>query len=191
MKNDKGCFYETNLIDIVREIYSNRLVMMYMFSYGSLMYPEGINGRGMMYNYTIKDLIPTVLRGYKRGPYGLNANMAKESYYGIIRSDESEVVGTLVPVYSQYDLKMLMGSELTFQFYDPEKSMYILEEVDVSSDSIDVPVKTLVCNHDQVIQSRHMPMDKSYVERVYKTIVSYWGEDFAERCVETGIQVPS
>ena len=38
----------------------------YFIGYGSLMYPDGINGRGMKHHYEWKDLIPVEVTGFKR-----------------------------------------------------------------------------------------------------------------------------
>ena len=59
----------------------------FVFGYGSLMYPSGVNGRGMDYYYDWDSLKLARLKGYKRGMY---AGHSIVSYYGILPCEDKE-----------------------------------------------------------------------------------------------------
>ena len=72
----------------------------YFVGYGSLMYPDGINGRGMRRFYQWDDLIPIVLQGFKRSFCALFKKLA---FYGIYRQPNSELNAVAFKIQSIYD----------------------------------------------------------------------------------------
>lgn len=81
----------------------------YIFGYGSLMFPAGVNGRGMNYQYTKNDLNLATLSGWRRGWY---ARWNKDLYYGILSDKTASVNGVVFKIHSMDDLKALNLSEL-------------------------------------------------------------------------------
>jgi hypothetical protein len=66
--------------------------MTYIFGYGSLLYANGINGRGMKRIYTDDDLIPCILNGYYRA---WNAVHNGIRYLGISPNPTSSINGVV------------------------------------------------------------------------------------------------
>lgn len=81
------------------DIFENGRV--FIFGYGSLMYPDGINGRGMRCIYEYKDISQAQLNGYERGMY---ATWGNRLFYGIIKKENAYLNGTVFEVYDLYDL---------------------------------------------------------------------------------------
>jgi len=86
----------------------------YFFGYGSLLYSHGYKGRGlrnipdpdeMVHLYTIN--------GYKRGMFGIWRVYGRglRSFFGIVKDKNSEVVGSLAPIKTRYDLFRLLLNE--------------------------------------------------------------------------------
>lgn len=82
----------------------------FIFGYGSLMFPDGINGRGMTYNYDYDDLVPSILKEYERGMYAL---WGDRLFYGIVENEKSYMNGTIFEVHNLKDLVFLNISEET------------------------------------------------------------------------------
>ena len=80
----------------------------FVFGYGSLMFPEGMNGRNMDYVYGEADIVPAKLSSYSRGIY---AAWDYDLFYGIIKDDSSYLNGTIAPVYTSHDFQSLNISE--------------------------------------------------------------------------------
>jgi len=144
---------------------------MLMFGYGSLMYPSGINGRGMTKAYHNRDIRFTRLSGYRRD---LSVNYNGVFYYGMEQDAYSEVVGAIFEI-SNSDLITLMHDERAY----PAKTgnpMYAL--VDVTNkicDSFNLPVFSLVNDPYISKKSNRVKIQSSfhtynYVHRVWKNI---------------------
>ena len=88
----------------------------YIFGYGSLCYPDGINGRGLIHQYKWEDLKPSYLDGYKRGWYAVYKD--RYLFYGIIPFPSQYLNGVLIPIHTKYDLMALNQSELEGEMYD-------------------------------------------------------------------------
>ena len=94
----------------------------YFFGYGSLMYPSGINGRGMKHEYKKEEIIPVKLRGYERS---FCSRYEELTFYGIYPKEDSWINGVIFPIYSQYDYEMLLTDEGVYQ----EPPLYTLKNV--------------------------------------------------------------
>jgi hypothetical protein len=87
--------------------------MIYIFGYGSLICPAGINGRGMSRIYTNKDLQLTTLIGFRRE---WNTIYYGNKYLGIVPNFDicslqcNEVNGVIFPI-SRKDLEPFKESE--------------------------------------------------------------------------------
>jgi hypothetical protein len=94
----------------------------YFFGYGSLMYPSGINGRGMQHNYTKEEIIPVVLKGYERS---FCAGYEDLTFYGIYPKTDAWVNGVIFPIYSTSDYHALLTDEGVYQLLP----LYTLKDV--------------------------------------------------------------
>jgi cation transport regulator ChaC len=162
--------------------------MMYIFGYGSLMYPSGINGRGMDYNYTWKDLSVSRLSDYKRGIF---AHYINNTYYGIMESKGDMVNGVLFKIHSNIDFERLMIDEKSSETYQNTKKEPVYKIVDVTN-KITFPKKcsakifTLVNTKDK---SCYGKITKSYLRHVHGGIQP-WGPDFVNNFLKTGGILP-
>lgn len=152
----------------------------YVFGYGSLMYPSGINGRGMRHKYIWKDLSSAKIKGYRRG---LFAAYAYQTFYGLMADSVKTTSGVLLPIFSRRDLNALWKNEGATK----QCSMYRVKEVSVSIFSIPhtvhkVPVYTLTNIKDRSNEGITPPW---YVANVWKGIEP-WGEEFRSQFVNTG-----
>lgn len=80
----------------------------FIFGYGSLMSPHGINNRDMKYRYDWSDLKPCRLRNYRRT---LGSQWGKTNYYGILPQRNAHCNGVLFQIHSKWDYYALMVSE--------------------------------------------------------------------------------
>ncbi len=148
----------------------------FMFGYGSLMYPAGINGRGMPHRYIVDDLIKATLRGYKRGYY---APYFSNLYYGIKESFNDRVNGVIFQLFTEHDLEALNDSEQVGIVY---------ELVDVT----DLMIVDGCLPKDAVILTNvSMPRDvtksrvSSWYARTVKTgIIKLWGVEYWNEFLE-------
>jgi len=91
--------------------------MVYIFGYGSLIYADGINGRGLTKTYSEQDLIVTRLRGYRREWNALDADAW--TYLGLVEDPESMVNGVLFPLETDLtDIRNFDTSEAVHTLYE-------------------------------------------------------------------------
>jgi len=162
----------------------------FVFGYGSLMYPSGVNGRGMDYYYDWDSLKLARLKGYKRGMY---AGHSIVSYYGILPCEDKEhtINGILMKIHTGYDLAAFLLSEGTANIYKILFGDTMYDLVDVTEhtlpyEKLDLPkgskVHTLVCDKDHGKGRDPYP---GYQERVWQGI-HIWGKEFSEEFLQTG-----
>jgi len=167
----------------------------YVFGYGSLMYPNGINGRGMKHKYIWEDLFPAEIVGYSRGMFAAYGHL---TYYGIMEDNNKIINGVLIPIFSKKDLDALWLNEGAHECYRNTKQGLMYEVHEVSSDtytcvkSVNVnlcllAVFTLVSVADK---SREGTIPPWYVADVWKGIKP-WGEAFRHLFINTGGIEPS
>lgn len=101
----------------------------WIFGYGSLIFPWGINGRGMVREYAESDLHLARLSGYRRA---WNAYYRSELYLGISPKPDSTVNGVIFTIDAE-DMPAFLKSE----GFGTKDSNYNLEDV---TDLIDAPV---------------------------------------------------
>ncbi len=149
----------------------------YVFGYGSLMYPSGINGRGMKHKYIWEDLIPAKVIGYKRG---LFAAYAYQTFYGLMADPNKTTNGILLPIFSKKDLNALWKNEGATKLH----SMYRVTEVSVNVPRgvHHTPVYALTNIKDRSAKGITPPW---YVTNVWRGIEP-WGEEFRCQFVNTG-----
>jgi len=160
----------------------------YFFGYGSLMYPDGINDRGMNYKYTWDDLIPLRINRFKRGMFAASP-FRKTAYYGLLRGNENdEVLGVLFPIFDEEDLNALLINEMAHsdfnykpmgRMYEP---IYLLKLHDEAGDGSVYNVMTLLNPLDR---TSGCSAPQSYLAHVWRGIQP-WGDDFCKEFLETG-----
>jgi hypothetical protein len=159
--------------------------MMNVFCYGALMFPEGINGRGMKYKYDWKDFTPARLKGFERSLCAVVGNVA---YYGVRPKSGSEVNGVLITVHSRDDLRALLMDEGVLTNFHPYFPMY--ENVGVTED-VEPKINNLRTIVLAVPDYRKIPKNvkpnEGYVHYVWEGI-QRWGKDFTDEFLRTGGQ---
>ena len=161
----------------------------YFFGYGSLMYPDGINGRGMEHEYTWNDLLPATLNNFQRDIFAEYMNIL---YYGIVPKAGSKVNGVIFPIYSTRDLDALLMNERAHPYYDSTKRgrMYnVIGTSDYICDKLsDYPwiIMTLI-NLSKPDGGNVFPW---YIAHVWSGIQP-WGKEFCDEFLLTGGMKPS
>ena len=158
----------------------------FVFGYGSLLYPDGWTHRGLNEDPKNEDLIECNLEGFERGPWGLYAG---SNFYGIIRNSEKSVNGTLLHVKTLREWVHLMSTEMIAGLY--RYANYRVVDV---SDGIDntraLPtgfVVHAVCNRP-VNKKKffHTVPYRGYYDRVWAGVKKYRSAQFAKTFLETG-----
>lgn len=171
----------------------NNRPICYMFGYGSLMYPSGVNGRGLNHRYVWDDLSRATLFDYKRGMFAGYYNML---YYGVMKSNKSMVEGVLVPIFSKDDLESLLVNEGAHDVYTNTIEGKMYEVANVTKTicrfsqliSATTPIYTLVSKVDKSKQGHVTPW---YVANVWAGVSkSPWGEVFVKSLQRTGLIKP-
>lgn len=157
----------------------------FFFGYGSLLWPPGINGRGMQTRYEVKDLIPARLHGYKRN---FGAYFQGRNFYGLLPDPKSTVNGIIFPISNKKDYRALLNDEGALKAYG-KYQVYWATRVSDKMEYLapfELPVgwrvMTLICNEDKSGRGHISPW---YVERCSK-FASMWGEDFLREFYATG-----
>jgi hypothetical protein len=162
----------------------------YVFGYGSLMYPSGINGRGMKHNYVWPDLCLASISKYRRGMYSGYSDLL---YYGLLPDESAHsTLGVIVPIFSEDDFTALKHSEGVSSKY--EEPMYEMTDVtnlvhlNVQWNNTIKPVYAFTNKHDKSINGGHpLPW---YVANVWCGIQP-WGYYNVKAMENTGILVPT
>ena len=152
---------------------------LFFFGYGSLMYPHGINGRGMNYQYVWEDIHKAKLDGFSRG---MIAQYLDWLFYGIKKDKNSSINGTLMEIHSRHDLEALLRNEGALGYANPT---YKVEDItnSITCQSLDLDnSKVLTLINNKIGEGSHYP---NYTEHVYHGIQKH-GEEFIEEFLQTG-----
>ncbi len=149
----------------------------FIFGYGSLMYPAGINGRGMRKIYSWKDLEPTYLNNYERGWYAVYQN--RYLFYGIIPKTGSRLNGVLFRVHSKSDLLALNESELTGKVYQLKD---VTNEVETNRIG---KIKTYVTLPKALPKNNKRYRKYPGYQNDVITGIEHWGKEFVEEFEKT------
>lgn len=166
----------------------------YVFGYGSLLFPNGWNKRGMIKKYDNKDLKTCWLNNYKRGLYGRYGNIL---YYGIIPNKDCRCNGIVTKVYNEYDYIKLMLSERAKQVietyfpFDKNPINYYIDDVTdnikfdrkVSNENLRVHA---VINNVNDPNRKHSIPEIYYLAYVWSGIEKYRSKRFIKEFTETG-----
>jgi len=154
----------------------------YFFGYGSLMYPPGLNCRGIRHHYTWEDLAVARLVDYERG---MSAFFGDRNFYGILPKKGSHLNGIVFRMPDWYSYRSLLGVEGATSFYGKFRT-YVPVEVAGKIKGWEVPkgfrVITLVCPSDKTGLGRIMPW---YAGEVWNGI-QHWGGKFVAEFLKTG-----
>ncbi|RLI55918.1 MAG: hypothetical protein DRO87_08500 [Candidatus Thorarchaeota archaeon] len=154
----------------------------YFIGYGSLMYPSGINGRGMRKNYDWPDLIPIKVKGFKRSFCSVFQDIL--AYYGVYRDETSEINAIAFEIKTQHDYEMLLRHEGSHPSY--KHPMYNVVDVsDVVSGFDFPPDARIVILETAKIETEQGSLPYYYVSGVWEGI-QHWGEEFCQTFLETG-----
>jgi hypothetical protein len=82
--------------------------MRWVFGYGSLLIPEGINGRGMQHVYSEEDIFEVVLKGFHRE---WNAVTWNSRFLGLSSDPNTVVNGVVFRIHSEEDYLAFLQSE--------------------------------------------------------------------------------
>ena len=153
----------------------------YFIGYGSLMYPSGINGRGMEKQYKWKDLIPIELSGFKRSFCAVFKELA---FYGIYERQGAEMNAIAFKIHSKHDYAMLLVDEGAHPIYKPP--MYNVRHVINDVKGFAFPEGSRV----MILESRNIDEKTGYIPEYYVDHtwhgIKHWGEEFRQKFLETG-----
>lgn len=184
--------YEPNVLKNEVPVFRDEMTALFekhpvfVFGYGSLLYPDGWENRGLNEDPKNEDLIECTLKGFERGPWGL---YARSNFYGIIRNYEKEVNGTLLHVKTLREWVHLMSTEMIAGLY--RYANYRVVDVTDSIDNTRMLPKGFrvhaVCNRpiNRVKFFNTIPY-RGYYDRVWAGIKMYRSPEFAKRFLETG-----
>lgn len=154
----------------------------YFFGYGSLMYPSGLDGRGIRRLYTWKDLAVAQLADHERG---MSAFFSNRNFYGILPRKGSHLNGIIFRMPDWYSYRSLLGVEGATSSYGKYRT-YIPVDVTDKISGWKVPkgfrVMTLVCESDKTGFGAVTPW---YVHEVW-TGIQHWGKEFVAEFLKTG-----
>lgn len=158
---------------------------LFFLGYGSLLWPAGINGRGLHQKYTAKNLIPVRLNGYKRG---LSSYYQGRNFYGLLPEKSSSLNGVMFPIATKRDYRALLfneGALKTFGKYQVYWPTRVTNKVELPVD-FTMPagwrIMTLVCKEDRTGLGSVTPW---YISRC-EEFAGRWGDEFLDDFYETG-----
>jgi hypothetical protein len=104
----------------------------WIFGYGSLLIPLGVNGRGMQHQYAENDLFEATLKGYRREwnarLWSLSAQTEPNRYLGLKHDSLSTVNGVVFGINDLYDWESFLRSEASA----PNNPKPVYQMVDVT-----------------------------------------------------------
>ena len=158
----------------------------FFFGYGSLLWPPGINGRGMRYEYETHDLIPARLHGFKRS---FCAHFQGLNFYGLLPDEKATVNGIILPIFNRKDYRALLANEGAVKAFGPHQVYWttrVTNSMEYLKPHFRLPkgwrVMTLVCHDDKSGQGIISPW---YVGRCHE-FAKKWGKDFEKEFLATG-----
>ncbi len=158
----------------------------YVFGYGSLLYPDGWRGRWMKKPPMAGKLIECRVHGFERGPWGIYDS---RNYYGIIPKEGSVVNGVVTRIWSLSDWVSLMSTEMIAGLY----RFANYRVVDVTDSITDWPKKPksarIHCVMNQP-KNRELVLKtfpaNSYYDRVWNGVQNYRTPAFTKEFLELG-----
>ena len=154
----------------------------YVFGYGSLLTPYGINGRKMTKQYKRKDLHICSLKGYTRS---MCAYFGGRNFYGLLEDKKAHCNGVVFKIRDWYDYRALLISEGATAKFRKVRTYWPVD-VTESISGWDIPkehrVITLICKSDKSDWGR---VERSYIGLCDKA-AERWGTEFRKEFLKTG-----
>lgn len=158
----------------------------YVFGYGSLLYPAGWRGRWMKRPPMEGKLIECHANGFERGPWGL---YGQQNFYGIIPKEGSVVNGVVTRIWSLNDWVNLMSTEMIAGLY----KFANYRVVDITDNITDWPKKPksarIHCVMNQP-QNRELALKTfpacRYYDRVWNGVKEHRTPAFTKEFLELG-----
>ena len=137
----------------------------WVFGYGSLIIPEGINGRGMYYKYTEDDLHECTLKGFQRS---WNALFKNYRFLGLIPAHESRTInGVIFGIHDEHDWQSFLKSESSYE--TETNPLYRL--VDVTNQV--KPLELVKLQHEKIFTCVTVsPVNDGTIPEYYKTFIA-------------------
>jgi len=154
----------------------------YIFGYGSLLLPKGINGRGMAKRYNWKDLATVRLDGYARS---MTAFFGGRNFYGLLEDSIAHCNGVVFKIENWYDYRAFLLSEGAISAFKETRTYW---PIDVTKQISEwkVPknhrVVTLFCHNDKSNWGR---VERGYIRLCHEGAAK-WGENFETEFLNTG-----
>lgn len=157
---------------------------LFIFGYGSLLSPQGINGRGMRHKYTMAELLPCRLNNYRRNMGGF---YVYKNFYGILPEEKAFCNGVVFPIHERWDYYALMHSEgATKGMIMACVNAYLPKIVTKDISGVELPenakVVAVVLERDRSLEGVASP---NYI-RLCEEGARAHGEDFLKEFYETG-----
>lgn len=153
----------------------------YFIGYGSLMYPDGVNGRGMKHFYRWEDLIPVILHGFKRS---FCATFKELAFYGIYRQENSKLNAVAFQIHNKHDYAMLLIDEGAHPVYKPVLYNVLNVRNSVEGFNFAEDARVMVLETCQVDEKTGM-IPEYYVRHTWEGI-QHWGEQFVQDFLNSG-----
>lgn len=191
--------------EAMKNIFLNHRV--FVFGYGSLLYPPGWRGRNMAKITGQDDLIECCVRGYRRGPFGIYSPGDKSvvpglHFYGVVEASRlRKINGVINEIPTLKDWVGLMKTECVFglgnMFYgdynaDIECRSYNYRVVDITDNITDIElppnaVVHMVANEatNEQLWKRHRPA-KNYYTDVLKGVTKFRSPKFRSAFLKSG-----
>ncbi len=154
----------------------------YVFGYGSLLYPEGWSGRRL--ENEPRDLEVTNLNNFERGPFGL---YGLTNFYGVIRTKGKYLNGVIAQIKTPNDYYRLMLSEFVVGLY-PAANYRVVDVTDEIE--MNLPKRAVVhtvanrpANRAKILVS--IPSPRYYYEVMHFT-KAFHTDKFVGDFLETG-----
>jgi hypothetical protein len=154
----------------------------YFFGYGSLLIPQGVNGRGMRHDYIPADLSEAMLNGYERSFSGF---FHGRNFYGLLENKSARCNGVVFKIDDWYDYRALLMNEGATSLYKQDRTYWPID-VTKKITEWDVPkghrVIALVCKEDKSLKGT---ASDSYIRFCHRA-ANHRGDQFAETFLATG-----
>jgi len=154
----------------------------YIFGYGSLLLPRGINGREMRKQYDWVDLAARTLNGYSRS---MCAYYGGRNFYGLLEDEKAHCNGVIFKMEDWYDYRAFLISEGAISAFKKTRTYWPIDVTKHITDP-DVPkgsrIVTLLCKQDRSDWGR---VQRAYIRLCHEG-ARQWGEDFETEFLNTG-----
>jgi len=154
----------------------------YVFGYGSLLLPDGINGRGMRKQYRWPDLASCTLNGYARS---MCAYFGGRNFYGVLEDEKAHCNGVVFRIDSWYDYRTFLISEGAISGFKKARTYWPIN-VAKQITGWDIPkghrVVTLLCKDDRSNWGR---IERRYIRLCHEG-AKHWGGTFESEFLATG-----